>query len=249
MAERCNVVGVCLHGRCCYARGVYFMLALTAVVLSADGASQLGDALRFEAQGDEPAALNAIDALIQARPTWELPRLEAARLRLKSGQRIDKAEYDADIARSLAPENPRAHYLFALAADDQGHRAEARRALEVALEYRPEYALAQLRLAGLLLSEGDGAGAVKVYRSYLARNAADVGARVQLALALERAGKAAEGEVTLRALAKAPAARPVALRTLAAMLDRQGKVHEAQQVRAALGGQVKKMRELRPSRR
>lgn len=205
------------------------------------------DALQAEGRGDDAGALRAIDALIREMPTWELPRLEAARLRLKSGQRVDLAEHDADVARSLAPENPRAHYLFALAADEQGHRFEARRALEIALAYRADYGEAQNRLGGLLSSEGDYAAAARVYQAYVAKNGQDVGAHVQLALALEKSGDEARGETTLRALAKNPAARPVALRTLAAMLDRHGHSREAEQVRASVDGPAKKMRELKPS--
>ena len=181
-------------------------------------------------------------------PTRGLPRLEAARLRLKTGQRTDLAEHDADIARSLAPENPRAHYLFALSADDQGHRVEARRALEIALAYRPEYGEAQARLGAILLAEGDYSGATKVYQAYVAKNSADLGAHVQLALAQERSGSVGQGENTLRALAKSkPTARAMALRTLAAMLERHGKSQEAAQIRDSIDGPTKKMRELKPS--
>ena len=226
---------------------MYLTFALTAVLLSTDGASRLRDALGAEGRGDDAAALSALDGLIRDQPTWELPRLEAARLRLKTGQKLELAEHDADVARSLAPENPRAHYLFALAADDQGHRVEARRALEMALIYRAEYGEAQIRLGGLLVAEGDFAAAVKVYRAYVTRNANDVGAHVQLALALERSGQLGPAEASLRALAKTRAGHVVGLRTLAAMLERNGKSHEAQQVRASIDGPAKKMRELMPS--
>jgi Flp pilus assembly protein TadD len=226
---------------------VYLSLALTAVLLSPDGGARLRDALQAEGRGDDAAALSALDALVRDLPTWELPRLEAARLRLKDGLRIDLAEHDADIARSLAPENPRAHYLYALAADDQGHRREARKALEAALSYRADYGEAQTRLGGLLWAEGDFVGAAKTYQAYVSKHAADVGANVQLALALEKSGDPAHAQATLRALSKTPAARPVALRTLAAMLERQGHAREAEQVREAIDGPKKKMRELNPS--
>ena len=97
------------------------------------------------------------------------------------------------------------------------------------------------------MAGGDFAAAVKVYRTYVARNGGDVGAHVQLALALERSGQVGQGEATLRAVAKNPAARVVALRTLAGMLERNGKAHEAQQVRASIDRPAKKMRELKPS--
>ena len=226
---------------------MYLTFALTAVLLSTDGGARLRDALQAEGRGDDAAALSAIDALVREMPTWELPRLEAARLRLKTGLRVDLAEHDADVARSLAPENPRAHYLFALAADDQGHRIEARKALETALTYRADYGEAQTRLGGLLSAEGDYVAAAKIYQAYVSKNAADVGANVQLALALEKSGDAAHGESTLRNLSKVPAARPVALRTLAAMLERNGRSKEADQVRESLDGPKKKMRELNRS--
>lgn len=226
---------------------MFLTFALTAAVLSTDGTGRLRDALSAEGRGDDAAALSAIDGLIREMPTWELPRLEAARLRLKSGLKVELAEHDADVARSLAPENPRAHYLFALAADDQGHRIEARRALEIALVYRAEYGEAQTRLGGLLSAEGDYAAAAKVYQAYVAKNPTDIGAQLQLALALERSGAVGQGEAHLKTLSKTPGARVVALRTLALMLERNGKRHEAEQVRASIDGPSKKMRDLKPS--
>ncbi len=218
------------------------------MLVSADANARLSDALQTEERGNETAALSAFDALIREHQTWELPRLEAARLRLKTGQRVDLAERDADIARSLAPENPRAHYLFALAADDQGHRSEARHALETALSLRPDYSEAQNRLAGLLSAEGQYAAAARVYKLYLAGHPADVGSNVQWALALERSGSVAQAEAALRALAsRVPSSRLVALRTLAAMLERQGRPKEAQQIRTSPEPPARKMRELNRS--
>jgi tetratricopeptide (TPR) repeat protein len=183
-----------------------------------------------------------------AFPTWGLGRLELGRLLLKSGERGQLAEFHLDVARALLPENSRAHYLYALALEDQGRPREARRALEVALALRDDYSDAWFRLAGLAFAQGDWAGAVTGYTRLLRYQPGDTGARLQLALALERSGAAKEAEARLRAMLPGPA-RIQATRRLADLLERVGRLPEAQRLRASVEAARPAKRQLTPSRR
>lgn len=220
---------------------------LLLAVASADDALQKAQAL--ESSGDDAGAVAVLERAVEAEPTWAMARLELGRLQLKQGQRTAAAFVHLDIARSLAPENPRAHYLFALAADESGHRHVARASLEVALALRDDFADARFRLAGLLYAAGDYAAAAETYRVYAVNHPEATGARLQLASALERAGQAAQAEKELRALMAVPAVRPLAGRRLADLLERGGKAKEAAKVRAALEPPKKALRQLKPSRR
>lgn len=220
---------------------------LLLAVASADDALQKAQAL--ESSGDDAGAVAALERAVEADPTWAMARLELGRLQLKLGQRTAAAFVHLDIARSLAPENPRAHYLFALAADEQGRRRVARASLEVALALRDDFADARFRLAGLLYAAGDYAAAAGTYRVYADHHPEATGARLQLASALERSGQAAQAEKELRALMAVPAVRPLAGRRLAELLERGGKAKEAAKVRAALEPPKKTLRQLQPSRR
>jgi tetratricopeptide (TPR) repeat protein len=161
-----------------------------------------------ELAGDDAGAVALLERSVRALPTWGLGRLELGRLLLKSGERGQLAEFHLDVARALLPENSRAHYLYALALEDQGRPREARRALEVALALRDDYSDAWFRLAGLAFAQGDWAGAVTGYTRLLRYQPGDTGARLQLALALERSGAAKEAEARAASHAARPRAYP-----------------------------------------
>jgi tetratricopeptide (TPR) repeat protein len=215
------------------------------------GATQgpLEAALALEQRGDDAQAVEAVSRLVRADPAAVLPRLEAARLLLKQGSALDAAEWHADVARSLAPENPRAHFLWALVCEERGRRGEARASLEVALALRADYADAQYRLAGLKFAAADYAGASALYRSYLDARPDALGARLQLADALERSNRLDKAERELRSILKATPGQPVASRRLAELLERSGRATEAAHVRAAAEGPPRKLRALKPSNR
>lgn len=224
---------------------MWTLLLLAAA--ASDGALQQAQAL--EAAGDDAGAAKVLARAVEGDPTWAMARLELGRVELKLGQRTAAAHAHLDIARSLAPENPRAHYLYALAADEQGARRDARQALEVALELRDDYSDARYRLAGLLFADGDFPRAVAAYHVYVTNHPEATGARLQLATALERAGQAINAEKELRALMQIPASRQLAGRRLAELLERQGRKSEAAKVRVAVDPPKKSLRQLKPSRR
>lgn len=222
--------------------------ALAIVVLGAGGGA-LDQARVQEDQGQPLAALATLEQAVAADPRWVLARLELGRLALAQGVKTEAALHHLDVARSLSPENPRAHYLFALAADEQGLRGQARRALEVALLLRPDYGDAGYRLAGLLVGEGRFADAAALLSRYLATHPEATGARSQLASALERAGDLKGAERELRELLKVPGQRLLAGRRLADLLERSGRKAEAAKLRASLEPPRRQLRELKPSRR
>jgi tetratricopeptide (TPR) repeat protein len=202
-----------------------------------------------EEAGDVLAAIATLERAVAGDPLWVLARLELGRLRLAQGVKTDAALQHLDVARSLAPENPRAHYLFALAAEENRAPVQSRRALEVALALRPGYADAQYRLAGLLMSEGANAEAARLLQQFIAKQPAATDAKLLLATAQDRAGDYAGAEATLRELFALPGLKVVAGRRLAGVLDRQGRHAEADRVRAAIDPPKKPLRPLLPSKR
>ena len=211
-------------------------------------ATPLEQASAFEQAGEDRRAQEVLWAAVAADPVWAVGRVELGRLLLKTGD-VEFALHHLDTARSLAPENPRAHYLYALAADDSGRRAESRRSLEVSLALRSGYADAQARLGSLLMAEGDFAGAAVALKAYVQAHPEANGARLQLADALERSGDHKGAEHELRTLFDRPAIRVLAGRRLVALLERQGRAHDAEKVRHQLDPPKRQLRELKPSRR
>jgi Flp pilus assembly protein TadD len=211
------------------------------------GTSPLEQAQALEQSGDDAAAIAVLEQAVSADPKVALFRVELGRLQLKQGT-SDFALQQLDIARSLAPENPRAHYLFALAADEAGRRNESRRALEVALALREGYADAQVRLAGVLSAEGDDRGAAATLKPYVAAHPEANGARLQLAEALTRSGDVVAAEKELRSLLSVAGLKILAGRRLVALLDAQGRTQEAHKVRLSIDPPPRQLRELKPSR-
>jgi tetratricopeptide (TPR) repeat protein len=220
------------------------VFSLAAVIVAA---APLEAALALEQDGQGSAALQQLEALVAADPTSELARLEAARVGLKVAVNVNRAWWHAEIARSLVPENPRAHYVCALALDEVGDRAGAIRALEVALALRTDYPDARFRLAGLLSAERRWSEAVPMWRAVATPDAP--GARLQLAQALEGAGEVKAAEVELKALTRVEAVRLPAVRALVALLERQGRKGEAVTWRKVLERPARDLRPLRPSAR
>lgn len=225
------------------------VLTLLSLLVAGSTEDLLARARAHEAAGETARAREALAEAVRRDPAWPMVRVELGRLLLLDGRAPREAFEHLDVARSLSPENPRAHYLFALAADEHGRRGEARRALEVALALRADFADAQVRLAGLLFAEGDFVGAARAYRVVAAATPAASGARLQLALALERSGGVREAEDELRSLMTLPPARVLAARRLAELLERQGRRADAEAVRAAAEPPRRQLRPLRPSSR
>jgi tetratricopeptide (TPR) repeat protein len=210
----------------------------------------LQDALALEAAGDDAAALAAVEALVRDRPTWELPRLEAARLLLKMGGALEQAEAHLNAVAGVAPNNPRAWYLRGLLWEERGDRMQAVRAYEQAVQYRASYEDARFRLGGLWASLGDFLKSELHYR-YLARARPEwVQVRLQLAEVLEKQERLLDAENELLAARSFQPGSPLVLRRLADFYERTGRPALAQKVRKSMEPQQKRrMRELKPSRR
>lgn len=205
------------------------------------------EAKALEANGNDRAAIKVLDAAVKAEPSWPIGRLELGRLLLKVGQ-SEAAYAQLDIARTLSAENPRAHYLFALAAADSGREADARRALEVAVALRPDFADAQLKLASVLIAQNDPSAAVKLLASYLGVHPEANGARFQYAEALERTGSIKAAEHELRTLLQQPALKQLAGRRLIALLETNNRHADAEKVQHQIDPPKKRLRDLPPSR-
>src|SRR5580698_2980877 len=111
---------------------MWWAVALAAMAADTE-TERLREALSLEQQGRDVDALTALDREVRADPVWALPRIEAARIRLKRGVDLDRAELDLEAASTLAPEIPRVHFLVAQLQEERGHPAEAIQALEKAV--------------------------------------------------------------------------------------------------------------------
>lgn len=223
-------------------------LALTVLLVSADERAALQAALAREARGDSAGALVELEALVRRNPIWELPRLEAARLLLERGDALSRAQWHAEAARSLAPENPRAQYLAGLVLEEQGELRQAVDALETAVALREDFAQARFRLAGLLLAR-EPARAVHHYELLARQDPQSPGVRLQLAQALEASGALPAAEAALKAAARLPRGQEPAARRLIALYERTGRQGEAARWRKSLEVPKRSLRELRPSAR
>lgn len=217
---------------------------------SSPSPASLSDALALEAGGDDTGALQAVESLVRAKPQWELPRLEAARLLLKLGGSLDQAQAHLDVATQLAPSNPRAWYLQGLLWEERGQHVQAARAYETAVQHRASYEEARFRLGGLWAAQGDLLKAELHYR-YLARLKPEwVQVRLQLAEVLEKQERLLDAETELLAARGFQPDSPLVLRRLADFYERTDRPQLAAKVRKSMEPQEKRrMRALKPSRR
>jgi tetratricopeptide (TPR) repeat protein len=218
--------------------------ALAGVLFVAAGAGSLEDALEIERSGDTARALQWVEQLVRGDPAWAIARIEAGRLRLKLGEDLDRAEMHLEAARSLAPENARAHYLWGLLMEERGRLRDAIRSLDLAVLYRPDYADARFRLAGDYFSEGNWAQAEAHYRVLSELRSDWTQARFQLAAALEKEGKFAEAEGELRRLVSEQPGSALFRRKLGEFYARSNRPELASKL---LDEPKKKMRELNRS--
>ncbi|MBM4380269.1 MAG: hypothetical protein FJ086_13390, partial [Deltaproteobacteria bacterium] len=170
----------------------------TVLLLTLASAPTLSEVQAREATGDAEGALQVADAVSLQHPTLALARLESGRLRLVLGREPDRAAHELDVARTLAPENPRAQWWWALASLEQGNAREARAALERALELREDLDEARARLAGLCAEARDWPCALTHERWLATRPGAGPGPWLRLAAAQEQTGALAEAEASLR---------------------------------------------------
>jgi tetratricopeptide (TPR) repeat protein len=209
----------------------------------------VNEALVLERAGNDPAALAWLDAKSRSDPSWALPRIEAGRIRLKSAQDLDRAELDLEAAMSLAPENPRVHYLLGLLMQERGVVPSARRFFEQALALRPEYEEANDRLGAIYFAAREYAAAEQCYRRWLKAQPDALGASYQLAATLDSEGKRSEAVAELQGvMARSP--NPIAARRLADLYERNGQADAARRLRAAWDAPPRRsLRTLKKSRR
>jgi tetratricopeptide (TPR) repeat protein len=231
---------------------LWLLLACTlAAATHVAAPGDLTTALAREAEGDLPGALQSAEDAVRAEPTSPLARLEAARLLLKLGGDLARAEAHLDVAEASAPENPRLHYLRGLLWEERGQPLRAAQAYERAVLYRTSYEEARFRLAGLWAAQGDWLKAELHYR-YLSRHRPEwVQVRLQLARVLEEQGRVGDAERELVQLKEQQPDNPLVLRRLMELYERTGRPHLAEKLRARLEPSVpsRKLRPLRPSRR
>ena len=214
------------------------------LLLALASAPSLAELQALEAAGDLEGALGVADAVAVVHPTLEFARIEAGRLRLLLGRDKDRALHELDVARTLAPENPRAQLWWALGCVDQGNLREARAGFERALDLREDLEEARGRLAGICAEAGDWPCALRHEQWLVSRPGAGPGAWLRLATAQEQSGALAEAEATLRQLLARVPGHPVAKLRLAVLLDRVGRPAEAEALRAGTPHAHREMRAL-----
>jgi tetratricopeptide (TPR) repeat protein len=225
------------------------LLGLYVMSASAVDLQALRQALGEEEAGNDGAALQRLDVLSRMNPGWELPRLEAARLRLKRGTELDQAEADLEVARAVAPQNPRAHYLWALLHQERSQSEDAIRCLEQALKLREDYADARFRLAGLHLEQGRWVDAQQHYRILATLKPEWTQPRLQLAHVLEMQQKLEDAERELRRLLDENPQSSHVRQRLVAFYERTGRPKLAERVRAQPNVRPRKLRPLPKSKR
>jgi tetratricopeptide (TPR) repeat protein len=193
--------------------------------------------------------LAALDRQIAQSPAAPLPRLDAAQRRIVSGEELDRALLDLDVARALLPENPRVHFLFGQLMEERGDPAQATASYQTALQLKEDYDEARFRLAGLLFQQGNFADAAAAYARYVKAHPEASGARVQLAAALEKAGDHKGAERELKAIYSDAKTRELGGRKLAELYERTGRERDATRIRAQVEPQKRRLRELLRSAR
>ncbi|MDY7228136.1 tetratricopeptide repeat protein [Hyalangium rubrum] len=226
------------------------LVGVLAGARDAPPSESLTQALAKEEAGDSAGALVDVESLTNTWPAWELPRMEAARLLLKLGGELDRAEAHLDVATALAPENPRAHYLRGLLWEERGRPLLAAQEYEVALLYRPSYEEARFRLGGLWAAQGDLLKAELHYRLLTKARPEWVQVRLLLAGILEQQERVADAEKELRIAREQQPGNVQVTRKLAEFYERTGRQRLAEQLRKTLEPpSPRRMRSLKPSRR
>ncbi|MGA9526462.1 MAG: tetratricopeptide repeat protein [Myxococcaceae bacterium] len=230
---------------------MWMLLSLIVSSSGADAPATLQSALSFERAGDDERALSALDALLREAPASVLARLEAGRIRLKLARELDQAELDLDAARALAPENPRAQYLWGMLQEERGRAEQALAAYRNAVSFRPTFEDARFRLAGLHFARGEWTAAEEHYRALSGLRPDWTQVRLQLVSALEQQGRWADAEAELVRIRREQPGSKLVVRRLAELYERTNRPEEARRLRTELEGDSgqRQMRPLRKSRK
>jgi tetratricopeptide (TPR) repeat protein len=203
----------------------------------------------YEAQGNDGGALAWAEWWAQTEPRSPYGHLEAARLGLKLGNKLETVDWHLRWAYALAPDNPRGLHLWGLLEEERGDIPGARDAQRKAIALRADYIDAHRRLAALAQQAGDWAEAEKELRYLIGAGDGDVGLKLQLASVQEKSGQSPQAEKTLTDLHKAQPKNAVVTRALADFYGRTGRQKQATALLSTLEPQKKAMRSLNASRR
>jgi predicted Zn-dependent protease len=203
----------------------------------------------YEDLGNDAGALAWAEWWAQTEPRSPYGHLEAARLGLKLGNKLETVDWHLRWAYALAPDNPRGLHLWGLLEEERGDIPGAREAQRKAIALRGDYLDAHRRLAALAQRAGDWAEAEKELRYLIGAGDGDVGLKLELASVQEKSGQTAQAEKTLTDLHKAQPKNAVVTRALADFYGRTGRQKQATALLKTLEPQKKAMRSLNASRR
>ena len=203
----------------------------------------------FEGAGNDVGALAWAEWWSQTEPRSPYGHLEAARLGLKLGTRLEMVDWHLRWAYALAPDNPRGLHLWGVLQEERGDIQGAREAQRKAIALRIDYLDAHRRLAALAQRAADWAEAEGELRYLIGAGDGDTGVKLQLASVQEKSGQLAPAEKTLTELHQAQPKNVVVTRSLADFYGRTGKQKQATALLKSLEPQKKAMRSLSASRR
>ncbi|HSN90247.1 MAG TPA: tetratricopeptide repeat protein [Anaeromyxobacteraceae bacterium] len=207
----------------------------------------MGEARAARESGDLPLARAILERAVRAAPDWDLPRLDLAELLLLEGK--DLPQVRTLLEGPVRPENPRGHVLRGQLAELEGDDLAAAAAYAQALLLRADPDV-RIRRAFVLERLGRADDAIAELERLRAERADDAAARARLAGLYERAGRLAQAERELEALA-AGSGRPGPWRDLAEFHARNGDAAKARwaeaNARALEGREERALRPLLPS--
>ena len=201
-----------------------------------------------EAAGNDAGALAWAEWWAQNEPRSPYAHLEAGRLGLKLGTRLEMVDWHLRWAYALAPDNPRGVHLWGVLEEERGDIQGAREAQRKAIALRADYIEAHRRLAALAQHAGDWGEADQELRDLIGAGDGDTGLKLQLAGVQEKLGQVSQAEKTLSDLHKAQPKNAVVTRALADFYGRTGRQKQATALLKTLEPQKKAMRSLSASR-
>jgi tetratricopeptide (TPR) repeat protein len=233
-----------------YCNDMKVAVLLALLGSAADETAQVRSALTLEDKGNDAQALAILDQYAATDPQAALARIEASRIRMKSGQDLDRVQADLVAARNVAPDNPRADYLFGELMQERGNLVEAARSFERAVAIRIDYPEAHERLGAIYFDQGDWPKAEASYRAVASRRPERTPDRLQLALVLEKEGRLNDAETELKRLHTDQPGSLLVARRLAEFYDRTNKPKLAAKIRQSMDpGDQRKLRTLKRSPR
>ncbi|HZW87474.1 MAG TPA: hypothetical protein VFF12_00220, partial [Myxococcaceae bacterium] len=152
-------------------------VVVLGLLLSATPQEQIA---AHEAAGNDAGALAWAEWWAQNEPRSPYSHLEAARLGLKLGTRLEMVDWHLRWAYALAPDNPRGVHLWGLLEEERGDIQGAREAQRKAIALRADYLEAHRRLAALAQRAGDWGEAEKELRYLIGAGDGDTGTKLQL---------------------------------------------------------------------